>query len=105
MNKIFTIVGAIVVVGGLILGGLWAFDIGVGATIEGKRCVAGEIDIKTQWFGAETTLTDVPAQQCAAIQNGNFVEYHIRSERTSIWASEGGQCIWDTEHGPAGCDK
>ncbi len=102
MNKILMIIGGVVVAVLVVLGGMYAFDAPIGATITDKRCFSAEIDIKTD-FGASVTLPDVPPQQCGAIQEDNYVKYHIRSGRTEIFESKGGACIWDTEHGVNGC--
>ncbi len=101
------LVGALGATGGI----LYATDFAVDATVIDKDCStvigSGEnsISVKTKLFGIEHTLEDVPADQCQLIQKDNFVSYRIKSERTSIWGSEGGNCIWDTVHGAGGCDK
>ncbi len=108
------LVGALGATGGI----LYASDFGIDATVIDKQCaglpggggffaepLAGNtITVKTKLFGIEHTLVDVPADQCALVQKDNFVRYRVKSERTSIWSSEGGSCIWDTVNGAGGCD-
>lgn len=105
MNKIITIVAGVLIVGLALIGALYAFDVGVGATITDKQCLqagGSTVDVKSDFFGAGATL-EVPFQQCGAIQKGNYVKFHIRSERSEIYESKGGACIYDTENGPNGC--
>lgn len=103
------LLGILLTVAGLLVVGiggtgayLYATDYKVDATVTGKDCAAGEVDVKTKLFGLEHTVADVPMQQCALLEKGNFVEYRIKSERTTLWDVEGGRCIYDSRTGP-GC--
>lgn len=97
---------ALAVVGGII----YVTDTPVQATVVDKECsnpiLGGGMDsvtVQTKLFGIRHTLTDIRNDQCLLVQEDNFVEYRIRSERTSIWKDEGGLCIWDTLYGANGC--
>lgn len=93
---------AVLVVGVLGVGGyLYATDYKLEATVQDTDCGRGDVDVKTKLFGLEHTVPDVPAQQCNLLAPGNFVEYRLRSERTTLYQSEGGACIYDSETGPA----
>lgn len=108
MGLIKLIISAVVGIFVLLLaiGGIaYAADYGVEATVVDKNCVANEIVINPKYVGQDVTVPDIPPQQCSVIQKGNYLKYHVRSERTSIWASEGGSCVYDTEHGVGGCDE
>jgi hypothetical protein len=105
------VVGLVVLLG-VVAGGYYATDGAVTATVTGKDCGSitsstGSVDIRTGFPvpGIPHTIPDMPRDKCQLVQAGNFVQYHLRSERTSIWASEGGACIWDTEFGPNGCNR
>lgn len=101
------LVGSIVLVAGLLVAGavgtaayLYTSDYKVEATVQETRCSQGEIDVKTKLFGIEHTVPDVPLQQCSLLAPGNFVEYRVKSQRTTLWDVEGGQCIYDSATGP-----
>jgi hypothetical protein len=92
---------------------VYATDYGLQATVVGKDCslpgssgtfplAAPSVTIKTKIGGLRHTQS-LPVDQCGAIQVGNFVVYHIRSGRTSIYQSEGGSCIYDSVGGLHGC--
>ncbi|MGB1698202.1 MAG: hypothetical protein ACPHK8_07360 [Thermoplasmatota archaeon] len=102
IGKIFAILGSLIFVGAAVIGGLFIFDAPVGGTVEDKDCINNLVDVKTDFFGL-TSSAEVGAAQCASIQAGNYVKYYLRSERTSIFESKGGACIYDTENGPGGC--
>lgn len=91
---------------GLVLalaGFLYASDYAVEATVQDKRCsLAGsEIDVRTKAFGIDHTVRDVPLGSCHLVQPGNFATYHVRSGRTTLYASEGGDCLYDSARGVA----
>jgi hypothetical protein len=102
-----------VVAGGAIL---YATDYGLEADVVGKDCSgtgggapgsplplgSPSVTVKTKLGGLRHTQS-LPAQQCAVVQVGNFVVYHVRSARTSVYQAEGGSCIYDSTGGPAGC--
>jgi len=101
--SIVTVVGLLLAVVGI----AYATDYAVEATVEDKQCggVLGgnAVTIQTKLFGIVHTVTGLPQQQCLAVNAGNFVQYHLRSGRTSIYHSEGGACIFDSEGGVGGC--
>lgn len=78
--------------------GAYALDYGVEATVTNTDCGASPpmVEVRTKLLG---TTHDVPvsSNQCFAIQRGNFVVYHIRTERATIYDREGGRCLYDTE--------
>lgn len=78
---------------------LYATDAPVEATVTDKDCFVSEIAVKTKNFGLDHKVRDVPTQECAVIQVGNFVQYHLRTERTIVYASEGGACLYDSKTG------
>ena len=98
---IITGIAILLVVGTVGVGAYLYFDdYRVEATVQETRCAEGEVDVKTKLFGIEHTVADVPLQQCGMLERGNFVEYRVRSERTTLYDVEGGQCIYDSLTGP-----
>ncbi len=97
---------------------LYATDFPVEATIIDKSCASSgggggifpaaarsSVTIRTKLFGIEHTLTEFDDNQCRALragEDGNFVVYHIQSERTILYEREGGSCIYDSATG-LGC--
>lgn len=79
---------------------LYATDYAVEATVTGKDCQAqpATVTVETR-LGGLTEVVPVTPTECLVIQRGNFVEYHIRSERTVIYERDpslGGRCVYDT---------
>lgn len=113
--KLFGIIG-LVVASLLILlvvvgAALYASDYAVEATVVEKSCVprsafnpgqAGGVAVETKLFGIRYTVQDIDATTCAAIQNGNFVLFRVRSQQTTLYETQGGPCIYDSVTGP-GC--
>jgi len=102
------VVGGTMVLLGLAGGIAYATDYGVEATIVGKDCPAGffgsglgEVTVETKLFGIERTV-GLPKEQCLALNEGNFAVYHLRTARTTLYETEGGPCIYDSEKG-VGC--
>ena len=87
----------IVLVGGAIL---YATDYKVDATVQETRCDLLQVKVQTKLFGLDHTVKDVPLDQCNVLEPGNFVEYRIRSQRTTLYDREGGQCLYDSQTGP-----
>lgn len=77
-----------------IVGGL----LGLAAVSE-TRCELLQVKVHTRLFGIDHTVQDVPVQQCNALEPGNFVQYRVRSQRTTLYDREGGQCLYDSETG------
>lgn len=86
---------------------LYANDFAVEASVKDKQCrsiVGGNfVTVQTKLFAMDYTLTGIPDHQCSLVNSGNYVKYHLRTERTSIYASEGGTCIYDSAGGIGGC--
>lgn len=104
VGKIIGAVVLLLILLGVGAGFAYATDYGLEATVTEKDCVADPeptVRVKTRVGGIGHTV-EVPSEQCATIQPGNFVVYHLRSSRTIIYEAEGGPCIYDTETGP-GC--
>lgn len=86
--------------------GIWfvASDQPIDATVEERDCAAvptGEshVVVKTKSFGFKHTAP-VTFEQCRALPDHAFVQYHVRSGRTLIYEFEGGACIIDTGNAP-----
>ena len=79
---------------------LYATDYAVEAEVTEKNCerVPTTVTVQTR-MGGLTETVPVTSTECLVIQPGNFVEYHIRSERTIIYERDpslGGRCVYDT---------
>ncbi len=89
-------------------GYLYATDYAMEATVKEKSCAfpitlpdaQNQVAVRTKVFSIDHTVTDVSDAVCGILRPGNFVEYHIRSGRTVLYESEGGDCLWDSESGP-----
>ncbi len=93
------IVGGLIgvaVVAGVVL---YATDYRVDATVQETRCDLLQVKVKTKALGIEHTVTQVPAQQCGLLEPGNFVQYRLRSQRTTLYDHEGGDCLYDSKTG------
>jgi hypothetical protein len=102
IGKLIALAVLLVVLVGVAAGLAYATDAPVDATVTDKSCgQANTVTVVTK-IGGITHTVEVDGQQCFIIQKGNFVQYHIRSERTLIYEKEGGSCLWDTKSGP-GC--
>ena len=98
-----------------IVGVAFAADAPVQATVTKTQCAppsvfgsaksAGDVTVKTKLFGILYTVGGMPAEQCNLVQANNFVTYHLRTKRTSLYVSEGGACIYDSVYGVAGCGR
>lgn len=96
----FAIVGGLL--GAALVAGavLYAIDFQVDATVQETDCDLLQVKVQTKLFGIDHTVTDLPADQCRAISPGNFVEYRLRTQRTTLYETEGGDCLYDSETGP-----
>lgn len=93
------IVGAVIavpVVAGIVL---YSRDYRVDATVTDTRCEVGEVQVRTKAFGIDHTAKGVPSAACAQLEEGNFVQYRIRTQRTTVYDTEGGRCLYDSETG------
>lgn len=99
VGKIFIGVVALL----LILGGtgvaFFAADYGFEATVVETDCSpTGGSAVTLRPKVVPTTLEqELPFEQCAVVQQDNFVIYNIRSERVRIYETEGGELVWDSE--------
>lgn len=98
IGKIFAVVGALIFVFAAVIGALYVFDAPVGGTVSSKdKCTTeGLVGIETDFFGV-TANADVGIGKCAALQVGNYVKYHLRSEHTIIYSEKGGICLFDSD--------
>lgn len=80
--------------------GMYAADYRVDATVQETRCDLLQVKVHTRLFGLEHTVKEVPADQCSVLEPGNFVQYRIRTQRTTLYDREGGECLYDSETGP-----
>ncbi len=63
------------------------------------------VTIRTKALSVEHTVTGFDDQKCWVLragEDGNFIVYHLRTERAQFYEREGGVCLYDTEYGP-GC--
>jgi hypothetical protein len=98
IGKIFGVLGALLFVGAAVIGALYVFDAPVGGTVSSKaQCESqGIVGIETDFFGISANA-DVGVLKCAALQVGNYVKYHVRSEHTIIYSEKGGVCLFDSD--------
>lgn len=96
------VVGAIVVVAALWGIALYSNDAAVNADVTKKSCDltgANTITAVTR-IGHVSHTASVDYASCRAVPVGAFVVYHVRSQRTTVFATQGGPCIWDSVTGP-----
>lgn len=103
------VMGLIVVVAAI--GGImYMTDTAVEATIVDKDCGGGaitggansQVTVKTKFPipGIETTLKDFDDRTCSIVragEDGNYVKFHVKSERTIMYEREGGACVYDSD--------
>lgn len=97
MKKLLLVVGIGLGVLILFAGVAYAVDAPVEATIREKDCLAVQptVSIVTELLGIPHTLK-MTQDKCSLIQKDNFVRYHLRSGHTTIFASKGGACVFDS---------
>lgn len=108
----WVVVGLVSLVGvlGAAAGILYASDYGIEATVVDKACGGGVftsgansvVTVKTRMFGIEHTVKGMDDALCSGLragQDGNFVIYHVQSERTILYEREGGACLYDSRTG------
>lgn len=90
---------ASIVMGVLVLaiGVAYAADAPMDATIKEKNCAASQptVTVVTDLFGITKSLK-MTYDKCGAIQEDNFVRYHLRSGHTQIYSTKGGACVFDS---------
>lgn len=81
----------------------YATDYGVEASVTKRECslTPPKLTVTTKTLSIVHTV-DVTENQCVLVREGNFVVYHIRTERTIIYDKEGGRCIYDSAS-PSAC--
>lgn len=81
----------------------YATDYGVEASVTKRECSLAppKVTVTTKALSIVHAV-EVTSTQCAIIREGNFVVYHIRSERTIVYEEEGGRCIYDSSS-PSAC--
>jgi len=96
-KRVLIIVGIVLGVVILAVGVAYAADAPLDATIKQKNCTASQptVTIVTDLFGITHALK-MTHDKCSAIQNGNYVRYHLRSEHTQIYSTKGGACVFDS---------
>ena len=79
---------------------LYATDYTLKADVEGKQCgpLENVVSIHTRAFGIDHDVKDIPDQECSLLQPGDYVEYRIRSQRTTLYRD--GDCLYDSLTGP-----
>lgn len=80
---------------------LYATDYAVEAEVIGKNCQGRPTTVTVETrIGGLTEIVPVTSTECLVIQRGNYVQYHIRTERTVIYEKDpalGGRCVYDTD--------
>ncbi len=107
---LIVLVLGVVGVFGAWVGALYAADAPVQAVVTGKQCgsiptqQSSQVAVQTKWPvpGIDHTVTEFPNDKCHLVNKDNFVEYHMRSGRTTLYQREGGTCIYDSVKG-IGC--
>lgn len=109
-------VSGIIVLAGAGVGIAYAADAPIEATVVDKQCGGGggdggggltpfqggdTVSVQTKLFNIDHTV-EVSREVCLAVNKGNFVEYYVRSERTVLFETEGGKCLYDSA-GDASC--
>jgi hypothetical protein len=98
---------AILVLVGLVGVGayLYSTDYALRADVQGKECGLGSLNVvsvHTRTLGIDHDVVGVPQHECSIIQVGDEVQYHVRTQHTTIYRD--GECFYDSETGP-GCGK
>ena len=81
----------------VLVGGAYALDAPIDATIREKNCMSTDptVTVVTHLLGVVHTLK-MTHDKCGIIQEDNFVRYHLRTGHTIIYSSEGGACVFDS---------
>ena len=97
VGKIVIGVVGLVLTAGIAGGTLYAIDFGVEATVVDKQCggASSTVTVKEAFTGFEHTQP-IGHTECLVVNEGNFVVYNIRSERTRVWDFQGGELLWDS---------
>lgn len=96
----------LVAVGGLAATGayLYATDYAMEADVKDTQCQGPGADdllnvvaVRTRVLGLDHAVKGVPDQQCALLESGDRVVYHVRSKHTILY--RGDQVCYDSETG------
>lgn len=100
LKGVLAMVAVLAVIGGI----AYVADYGVDAKVTKVERAGGTctVTVEPKLLPVSHTVTDLDAQTCFVVQEGNAVRYHVRSERTLLFDSDGGPCIYDTKTG-VGC--
>lgn len=99
VGKIIGVVVLLVVLLVVVAVSAYAMDYGVEATVEKTNCglQPPTVTVDAGMFG--TRDVEVTPDQCGILRPNNFVVYHIRTQHTTIYETEGGRCLYDSETG------
>lgn len=94
----------LLVTAGAVGGIVYATDTQLEATVTDTECRGtplstaeqSRITVQTKWWGITHTVEDVPNDTCHKAGEGMFAQHWIRSGRTRVFLSEGGQCLYDS---------
>ena len=99
------VAGAVLLLGAT-AGLLYATDYPIEATVRETHCAGplqpdseNRVEVHTHFLGIDHTVRGIPDRECVLLQSGNFVRYHLRSHRTTLYLEEGGECVWDSKTG------
>ena len=95
VSVLFTLLFLVAIAGAA----LWVTDYKVTADVEETRCDLSQVTVRARQFGLEHTVQDVPLTQCLLLEPGDYVEYRIRSQRTTLYDADG-DCVYDSTVGP-----
>lgn len=96
-GKIVLAVVGLVLTAGIAGFSLYAMDYGVEATVIDKDCGAGTVTVQETVTRFEHTQA-IGLVECAAVSEGNFVIYNIKSERIRVWDTEAQEnLVWDSK--------
>lgn len=98
--------GVLLLVGGFV-GALYAADYGIEADVVERHCAGagpfagvgssgGSYVVAQTRMGAFKHRVDLSGEKCAAVPDHGFAVYHIRTGRTILYQSQGGDCIYDS---------
>ncbi|MGB0652869.1 MAG: hypothetical protein ACPGQL_06675 [Thermoplasmatota archaeon] len=103
----------VLIVGGIVVSvpvGYYLGDGAVEAVVVDKKCGSNplgetsKVTVETRFPvpGVQHVVKEFPNDKCNLVNKDNYVEHRLRSGRTTLYQSEGGSCIYDSEKG-IGC--
>lgn len=98
IGRAFQVFGALILLAAGLSAYLYLTDYGVEATVteKGQDEESRYIELTTR-LGGLSLRHDVPPEQWTTIQAGNFVVYHINTQRVLVYTSENGSLIYDSD--------